>query len=64
MERQALRDEPLGDRPPYGGASGGAVGGTPAQKRATGGRTGRGIDPGGSHRGDSTIGGSPDEPSE
>jgi hypothetical protein len=42
--------------PPYGGDAGGAVGGTPAEKRAKGGRHPHGLSPGGSHRGDSTIG--------
>lgn len=46
--------------PPYAGPSGGAVGGTPAEDRSTGGRTGHGIAPGSSHRGDSTIGSNPD----
>ncbi len=45
--------------PPYAGISGGAVGGSPAQGRSTGGRTGRGIAPGRTHRGDSTIGATP-----
>jgi len=42
----------------YGGPSGGAVGGTPAGGRASGGtlRGHHGIEPGGVHRGDSTIG--------
>ncbi|HWY88389.1 MAG TPA: hypothetical protein VNX28_16875 [Gemmataceae bacterium] len=42
--------------PPYSGDSGGAVGGTPAQKRAQGGRKHGGLSPEGTHRGDSTIG--------
>jgi len=45
----------------YAGFSGGAVGGTPAEDRATGGKTGGGLDPGGSRRGDSTIGADPDQ---
>jgi hypothetical protein len=45
--------------PPYAGLTGGAVGGTPAEKRSKGGKTGRGIAPGTSNRGDSTIGGEP-----
>jgi hypothetical protein len=45
--------------PPYAGFTGGAVGGTPAEKRARGGHQRRGISPGGVHRGDSTVGGSP-----
>jgi hypothetical protein len=45
----------------YSGPSGGAVGGTPAGGRATGGtlRGHRGLDPGGVHRGDSTVGAEP-----
>src|SRR5437764_11115736 len=45
--------DPLEEGPPYAGISGGAVGGTPAQGRSSGGRTGHGIAPGGEHRGDS-----------
>ena len=45
--------------PPYAGPSGGAVGGTPAQGRSSGGKVHRGIAPGGVHRGDSTIGTDP-----
>lgn len=45
----------------YGGFTGGAVGGTPAGKRARGGRTGGGIAPGGIHRGDTTVGGNPEQ---
>jgi hypothetical protein len=44
---------------PYAGPSGGAVGGTPAGGRSSGGRTHRGLRPGGVHRGDSTIGTDP-----
>ena len=44
---------------PYGGLSGGAVGGTPAEKRASGGNVHGGIAPGGTHRGDSTVGADP-----
>jgi len=70
---QPLADEPGtvenegandGDNPPYSGISGGAVGGTPAQKRSKGGRTHRGIAPGSNHRGDSTVGSDPDEPTD
>jgi len=43
----------------YSGPSGGAVGGTPAQGRSSGGKIGRGITPGASHRGDSTVGADP-----
>jgi hypothetical protein len=44
------------DGPPYAGPSGGAVGGTPAGKRSTGGHVTHGFNPGHSARGDSTIG--------
>lgn len=47
------------EEPAYAGSAGGAVGGTPAGKLATGGRTDHGLAPGGVHRGDSTIGGDP-----
>jgi hypothetical protein len=40
----------------YSGPSGGAVGGTPANRRETGGRSRHGIAPGGERPGDSTIG--------
>jgi hypothetical protein len=56
------RDSDQSDEPDYyGGPSGGAVGGTPAGGRSTGGtlRGHEGIDPGGVHRGDSTIGAEP-----
>jgi hypothetical protein len=53
-------EEQVGDEgPPYAGRSGGAVGGTPAEGRASGGRTGHGLAPGGPHHGDSTIGTNP-----
>jgi hypothetical protein len=42
--------------PPYAGHAGGAVGGTPAEGRATGGNIHGGLAPGGAHRGDSTLG--------
>jgi hypothetical protein len=45
--------------PPYAGPSGGAVGGTPAQGRASGGKTHGGLAPHGDHRGDSTVGADP-----
>jgi hypothetical protein len=51
--------DPLEQGPPYASISGGAVGGTPAQVRSSGGRIHRGIAPGGVHRGDSTIGADP-----
>jgi hypothetical protein len=44
---------------PYGGFTGGAVGGTPAQGRSSGGKIRGGLTPGGTHRGDSTIGSEP-----
>lgn len=44
---------------PYGGFTGGAVGGTPAEGRSTGGRIRGGLSPDGTHRGDSTIGSEP-----
>lgn len=46
--------------PPYSGHAGGAVGGTPAQGRSSGGRRPRGIRSGGTHRGDSTVGSEPE----
>jgi hypothetical protein len=49
-------DEEDQDSVPYSGPSGGAVGGTPAGGRASGGNVHRGIDPGNTHRGDSTLG--------
>jgi len=52
-------EEDVPEGPPYAGHSGGAVGGTPAQRRTSGGQTHRGIAPGGVHRGDSTIGTDP-----
>jgi hypothetical protein len=51
------------DEPGYGGPSGGAVGGTPAEGRASGGRIHGGLDPGADERGATTIGGDPDKPS-
>ncbi len=53
-------EDSLEQGPPYGGPSGGAVGGTPAEGRSTGGNVGGGIAPGGTHRGDSTVGADPD----
>lgn len=50
------------DATAYSGFSGGAVGGTPAGSRASGGNIHRGINPGGVHRGDSTIGSNPNAP--
>src|SRR5207244_710524 len=69
------RNEPLADdsipeeaepeqQGPYAGPSGGAVGGTPAESRSSGGKTGGGIKPGGVHRGDSTVGTDPDSGAE
>ena len=58
-----VEDEPEAEGgAPYAGPSGGAVGGTPAEGRSSGGRVSRGIAPGGVHRGDSTIGADPDRP--
>jgi hypothetical protein len=48
------------DDPAYGGPSGGAVGGTPAGRRAAGGRTHRGLAPGGERPIDSTLGEDPE----
>jgi hypothetical protein len=45
--------------PPYAGPSGGAVGGTPAQVRASGGRQRHGINPGDKPPADRTIGEKP-----
>jgi hypothetical protein len=47
--------------PAYSGHAGGAVGGTPAGGRASGGDLppGEGLKPGGVHRGDSTVGADP-----
>jgi hypothetical protein len=50
--------------PPYAGISGGAVGGTPAEGRSSGGKLHRGLAAEGTHRGDSTIGSDPDRSSE
>ncbi len=46
--------------PPYAGGAGGAVGGSPAEKRASGGRRGPHLRPGGAHPGDSTVGAPPE----
>jgi hypothetical protein len=50
--------------PPYAGISGGAVGGTPAEGRSSGGKVHGGLAAEGTHRGDSTIGSDPESPSE
>ena len=60
LEDQDAREQ----GPPYAGPTGGAVGGTPAQRRASGGRTHHGIAPHGDHRGDSTVGADPDADAE
>jgi len=52
LEAQEESDESLG----YGGASGGAVGGSPAGLRSAGGRARKGLKTDSTHRGDSTIG--------
>jgi len=57
-------EDTLEKGPPYAGPTGGAVGGTPAEGRSSGGRTGRGLSPGGAHRGDSTIGADPESATE
>jgi hypothetical protein len=56
--------DPLEQGPPYSGKHGGAVGGTPAELRASGGRARGGLAPKGIHRGDSTIGTNPKSGSE
>jgi hypothetical protein len=48
-----------GNRPPYAGHSGGAVGGSPAEGRSSGGTIHGGLAPGGVHHGDSTVGSNP-----
>lgn len=45
--------------PAYAGPTGGSVGGTPAQGRASGGHQRHGVSPGGVPHGDSTIGHDP-----
>jgi hypothetical protein len=47
------------DQPPYAGHAGGAVGGSPAEGRSSGGNVHGGLAPGGVHRGDSTVGSNP-----
>jgi hypothetical protein len=60
-EAAQLEEEPAPEEEneAYGGPTGGAVGGTPAGGRSTGGNIHRGLAPGESHRGDSTIGADP-----
>jgi hypothetical protein len=60
LEDQDAREQ----GPPYASPSGGAVGGTPAQSRASGGKTHHGLTPHGDHRGDSTIGADPNSDAE
>ena len=43
-------------QPPYAGMAGGAVGGTPAEKRAKGGRVRGGLAPRGEQKGESAFG--------
>jgi hypothetical protein len=57
-------DIPEEERVAYGGISGGTVGGTPAGSRSSGGHIHGGLAPGGTHRGDSTLGTEPDEEEE
>jgi hypothetical protein len=64
LEGEDRPREPEEEGPPYAGISGGAVGGTPAQGRSTGGRTGHGIAPERGRHGDSTIGTNPDAPTD
>ena len=52
-------EETLVDGPPYSGRSGGAVGGSPAELRSSGGHLDHPIYVESSHRGDSTIGSRP-----
>lgn len=61
LEDQFLSAEDLGEEDgPYAGPGGGAVGGTPAEGRASGGHVHGGFSPGsGGSRGDSTIGSEP-----
>jgi len=62
--RHSLTSPILEEGPPYAGISGGAVGGTPAEGRTSGGKTHRGLKPGGVHRGDSTIGARSSQPTD
>jgi hypothetical protein len=62
LGRGDLAPEAEGEAPPFSGPSGGAVGGTPAEGRASGGHMDHGLAPGGGHRGDSTVGSDPDRP--
>jgi hypothetical protein len=55
VENEDVRE----DEEPYAGFGGGAVGGTPAEGRSSGGNIHRGLAPEGVHRGDSTIGSNP-----
>jgi hypothetical protein len=48
--------DPMEDGPPYAGFSGGAVGGSPAEGRSSGGQVDNPIYVENTHRGDSTIG--------
>jgi hypothetical protein len=57
---EVTTDNDVGDTaesgPPYGGPTGGAVGGALAEGRAKGGRTHRGLSPGGDTGADRTLG--------
>ena len=64
MGTGVTREDIEEEGPPYAGISGGAVGGTPAEGRSSGGKVHRGLAPEGTHRGDSTIGGDPERGSE
>jgi hypothetical protein len=61
-EPPAEEPDPLEQGPPFAGPAGGAVGGAPAEGRSTGGAIHRGLAPGESHRGDSTIGATDSRP--
>jgi hypothetical protein len=59
VAEEGRREDQEQEQEAYGGPSGGAVGGTPAEGRASGGHGHGGLAPGGEHRGDSTIGSKP-----
>lgn len=59
MGSDARGEDSEDEGPPYAGHAGGAVGGSPAQRRSTGGHRHVGIRPGGTTHGDSTIGHDP-----
>jgi hypothetical protein len=61
MEPGDLGPDSAVEGPPYSGQHGGAVGGSPAEGRASGGHIQHGLRPGGNPPADSTIGTDPDE---